>query len=141
MRCLTNTNIMVDDFDYCKKYPKNTFIHFLSHYHWDHYKGMTPGWDYGPIYCSEITKNLILANFPDIKNITTAEMNTKFKVPLDPEGKRVIEATFFDANHIPGSVIILFEGFMGTILHTGDMRFKDSMVYDNTVLYPIEKAE
>jgi hypothetical protein len=33
MRIITNTNILVDDFDYCKNYPKNTFIHFLTHFH------------------------------------------------------------------------------------------------------------
>lgn len=33
MRALTNTNIMVDDFDFCKEFPKNTFLHFLTHFH------------------------------------------------------------------------------------------------------------
>ena len=139
MRALTNTNIIVDDFDYCKNYPKKTFIHFLSHYHGDHYKGMTPGWDYGPIYCSEITKMLILANFPNIADIRTAPLNTKFEILLDSKDQKKVEITFFDANHIPGSVMMLFQGYMGTILHTGDMRFKDSMLYENTILYPIEK--
>jgi len=139
MRVLTNTNIIVDDFDYCKNYPKGTFIHFLTHYHADHYEGMSPGWDYGPIYCSQITKNLIEYNFPNITNIHTVEMNKRFVVPLNKDGTKTIHATFFDANHIPGSVMILFEGYMGTILHTGDMRFKDSMLLENTVLYPEEK--
>lgn len=33
MRLITNTNIIVDDFEFAKDYPKNTFIHFLSHFH------------------------------------------------------------------------------------------------------------
>ncbi len=41
MRVITNTNIIVDNFDYCKSYPKNTFIHFLTHFHQDHWFGLT----------------------------------------------------------------------------------------------------
>lgn len=33
MRLITNTNIIVDDFELCKDYPVNQFIHFLSHFH------------------------------------------------------------------------------------------------------------
>jgi len=31
--------------------------------------------------------------------------------------------------------MILFKGYMGTILHTGDMRFKKEF-FDNKILYP-----
>ena len=41
MRVITNTNIIVDDFNYCKIYPKKTFIHFMTHFHADHYEGLT----------------------------------------------------------------------------------------------------
>ena len=53
MRVITNTNIVVDDFDFAKDYPKNTFIHFLSHFHLDHYEGLSALWDYGPIFCTD----------------------------------------------------------------------------------------
>lgn len=33
MRLITNTNIIVDDFELAKDYKPNTFIHFLSHFH------------------------------------------------------------------------------------------------------------
>lgn len=46
-RVITNTNIIVDDFDFCKSFPKGTFIHFLTHFHSDHYEGLSPLWDYG----------------------------------------------------------------------------------------------
>lgn len=46
-----------------------------------------------------------------------------------------IEVTFLDANHCPGSVMILFKGHMGTILHTGDMRFSKNF-YNYNHLYP-----
>ena len=32
--------------------------------------------------------------------------------------------------------MILFEGYMGTILHTGDMRFSDSFFDQCSYLYP-----
>ncbi len=40
-----------------------------------------------------------------------------------------------DACHCPGAVMLLFRGKMGTILHTGDFRFSESML-DNEILFP-----
>ena len=68
-RIITNTNIIVDDFNFCKSFPKNTFIHFLTHFHSDHYEGLSPLWDYGPIYCTSLTRQFILNKYPKIKNI------------------------------------------------------------------------
>ena len=48
-----------------------------------------------------------------------------------------ITVTFFDANHCPGAVMILFQGYMGTVLHTGDCRFNPGwMVERYNLLYP-----
>lgn len=137
MRLLTNTNIMIDDFDYCKNFPKFTFIHFLTHFHADHWYGMTPNWDYGLIYCSEATKILILNKFPKLESlINTNEILIPFEIKLNNNEELKIKVTFFDAHHIPGSIMILFDGFMGTILHTGDFRFCDEMIMENKILYP-----
>ena len=76
-RIITNTNIIVDDFDFCKSFAKNTFVHFLTHFHSDHYEGLSPKWDYGPIYCTQTTKNFILHKYPKIKNINACEFYTK----------------------------------------------------------------
>ena len=141
MRIITNTNIIVDDFDYCKNYPKNTFIHFLSHFHADHWFGMTPLWDYSPIYCSEITRKLILNKFPLLdKFITTFPLNELNTIFLNKNPEFRVDIMFFDAHHIPGSVMILFDGFMGTILHTGDFRFRPEMIIENEYLYPLSKS-
>jgi len=140
MRIITSTNIIVDDFDYCKNFPKNTFVHFLSHFHQDHWFGLSPLWDYGPIYCSKITKKLILNKFPLLDEYITTfplnELNTIF-LNKDPEFR--VDVMFFDAHHIPGSIMILFDGYMGTILHTGDFRFREEMITENEYLYPLVK--
>lgn len=83
MRVITNTNIIVDDFDYCKNFPKGFFIHFLTHFHADHYFGMSTCWNYGPIYCTELTKNMILSVYPKIPNITALELNKKYTIKLN----------------------------------------------------------
>ena len=42
---------------------------------------------------------------------------------VDGHGGRVpITVTPIDAHHCPGSAMFLFEGYFGTILHTGDFR-------------------
>jgi Cft2 family RNA processing exonuclease len=34
-----------------------------------------------------------------------------------------LTVTLFDANHCFGAVMVLIEGYMGTILYSGDIRF------------------
>ena len=65
---------------------------------------------------------------------------------LDEEKTISVKLYLFDANHTPGlivelnfclgSVLILFSGYMGTILHTGDMRFTSRWFTENSILYP-----
>ena len=43
-------------------------------------------------------------------------------VALDDTGTENMTVTAIDANHIPGALMFLFEGYFGTILHTGDFR-------------------
>ena len=116
----------VDAFRYgavegCKAY-------FLSHFHSDHYIGLTSTWCHGPIYCSKVTGNLLRQQLRvDPQWVVDLEWETKTEVP-NTEGAFV---TMISANHCPGSSLFLFEKIMTRgngnsklqrILHCGDFR-------------------
>ena len=54
-------------------------------------------------------------------------------VPLDSEGKETMTVTGIDANHIPGSLMFIFEGYFGVIVHTGDFRY--GLGYNYSFIY------
>ena len=83
--------------------------------------------------CSEITKNL-LVNIMKVNEcyIRSVPLRKEFNV----EGVLV---TFYEANHCPGAVIILFKMPDGKYhLHTGDLRFNlDVQDHKNLMKFPI----
>ncbi|KAH7328865.1 DNA repair metallo-beta-lactamase-domain-containing protein [Stachybotrys elegans] len=117
-------SICVDAFRYgavegCKAY-------FLSHFHSDHYIGLTAKWCHGPIYCSKVTGSLVK------KQLRTAAewvVELEFDKSYDIPGTGA-SVTMIPANHCPGSSLFLFEKPQGTspnsrpkrILHCGDFR-------------------
>ncbi|SLM37695.1 metallo-hydrolase oxidoreductase [Lasallia pustulata] len=117
--------ICVDAFRYgavegCKAY-------FLSHFHSDHYIGLTSSWCHGPIYCSRVTANLVRQQLRvDPKWVFDLEFDRKIEVP----GTQCVEVTMIPANHCPGSSLYLFEKVVGKgrnpkkqrVLHCGDFR-------------------
>ena len=115
-------SIAVDAFRYgavegCKAY-------FLSHFHSDHYVGLTANWTHGPIYCSKVTGSLVKNQLRTAaKYVVELEFEEKVPVP-DTEG---VFVTMIPANHCPGSSLFLFEktlpgGRTQRILHCGDFR-------------------
>uniref|UniRef100_A0A0E0IKA7 SAM domain-containing protein n=1 Tax=Oryza nivara TaxID=4536 RepID=A0A0E0IKA7_ORYNI len=123
--CIPGTPFRVDAF----RYLRGDCCHwFLTHFHVDHYQGLTKSFCHGKIYCSSVTANLV---------------HYKIGIPWDrlhvlPLNEKItiagVNLTCFDANHCPGAVIILFEPSNGkAVLHTGDFRFSSEMA-NNRVL-------
>ena len=116
MGLLTHTNIIVDDFNYGRSNSCFNYIYFLSHMHSgrpaspDHYQGLSNDWEFGPIYCSAITKRVLLNKFPLIQNVVSLDLNTEYELYLNKEKSLKAKVVLFDANHIIGSVMFLFEG-------------------------------
>jgi DNA cross-link repair 1A protein len=117
--------ICVDAFRYGSVQGCNAY--FLSHFHSDHYVGLTSGWCHGPIYCSKVTANLVKQQLRvDPKWVVPLEFESKFDVP----GTQGVAVTMIPANHCPGSSLFLFEKIVGKgsnpkvqrVLHCGDFR-------------------
>lgn len=64
-------------------------------------------------------------------------MDVPHYIYFTPDKTEGFTVHLFDANHILGSVMILFQGRMGTILHTGDFRYTNRM-FENPILFPME---
>ncbi|KAL1855658.1 DNA cross-link repair protein PSO2/SNM1 [Diaporthe australafricana] len=124
-------HICVDAFRYgavdgCRAY-------FLSHFHSDHYIGLTANWTHGPIYCSKVTGSLVKSQLKTAEKYVV-ELEFEKKVPIP--GTDGAFVTMIPANHCPGSSLFLFEKSVSNpnphahskekrvqrILHCGDFR-------------------
>lgn len=117
--------IAVDAFRYGAVKGQNAY--FLSHFHSDHYIGLTSSWTHGPIYCSKVTGNLVRQQLRvDPKWVVDIEFEQKTLIP----GTQGVSVTMISANHCPGSSLFLFEKESGKekhtklqrVLHCGDFR-------------------
>ncbi|XP_011081952.1 DNA cross-link repair protein SNM1 [Sesamum indicum] len=117
--CIPGTPFRVDAFKYLRRDCSHWF---LTHFHLDHYQGLTRSFCHGIIYCSSITAKLINLKIGiSWDKIQVLPLNQKINVAG-------IDVTCFDANHCPGAIIILFEPPNGkSVLHTGDFRFCEEM--------------
>ncbi|MFH4974885.1 hypothetical protein AB6A40_001594 [Gnathostoma spinigerum] len=107
---------------------------FLTHAHSDHMSGLNKNWDFAPIYCSKQTAqilNVVLGNSGHSSGIhpewiTSLELNK-------PYCMGDFTVTLFDAYHVFGAVMFLFEGPLfkdGPVLCTGDFRADIDMLKD-----------
>lgn len=118
---IEGTSFAMDAFRYGK--VAGITAYFLSHFHSDHYGGLTGRWSHGPIYCNLVTANLI-------KQQLRAPEKLVHVLPMaEPVTIQGVTITLMDANHCPGACIFLFQLGDGRVhLHTGDFRFHPSML-------------
>ncbi|XP_062314268.1 5' exonuclease Apollo isoform X2 [Osmerus eperlanus] len=104
-------------------------LFFLSHMHSDHTACLTSTWSNRPIYCSPVSATLLKLKLQVREEwIHPLELGEPYLLPLDDIGKEKLTVTLLDANHCPGAVMFLFQGYFGTILYTGDFRYTPSML-------------
>lgn len=117
---IPGTNFTVDAFRY--GHIKACSAYFLTHFHADHYGGLSKRWSHGPIYCTSLTARLLKM---------CLSVNASFLHPLELATEYVIKGikvTMLEANHCPGAALILFHLPNGQcVLHTGDFRASKQM--------------
>ena len=138
--------IVVDGFQYSSLTLSR--IYFLSHFHSDHYIGLRKTFSDGIIYCTQVTANLLLRQFKiNPVHVRALPLNKPVKLDMQPNAvvspdgamsKPVqVVVTLIDANHCPGSCIMLFQiGNKSPYrfhLHTGDFRYIKSMRAHNAL--------
>ncbi|KAF0697231.1 Aste57867_12059 [Aphanomyces stellatus] len=122
-KLIRGTSIVVDGFQYAN--PALSKVYFLTHFHSDHYMGLTKSFSAGIIYCTPVTAKLVLL---------CLGVNKKYVHPLAMNQPHVLpdqqaQVTFIEANHCPGAALVLFQVRGGkTYLHTGDFRYDSSML-------------
>ena len=129
-KIIQSTNIIVDGFQ-VPNYNSSTY--FLSHFHSDHFTGITSDWKQGTIFCSHTTATLVHQQLGVEKRyLCPVKLNTPtlLTAPEDTKNQHVI-FTLLDANHCPGAVMIFFQIGPTRILHVGDFRFSRSIMLDN----------
>ena len=74
--------------------------YFLTHYHGDHTCGLHAAFDLGTIYCSEVTKRLVVRDMGVKDKLVVA-------LPLDGSPVEIegVAVTAMDANHCPGAIM------------------------------------
>lgn len=92
---IPGTDFVCDGFMYAKSAQTRNF--FLTHFHSDHYGGITKNWNAGVIYCSLETANLVHQKLGvDKKYLHPLGLMT----PTVIESKgRPVTVTLMDANH------------------------------------------
>lgn len=118
-------SICVDAFRYGA--VKGCNAYFLSHFHSDHYIGLTANWSHGPIYCSKVTGSLVKSQ---LRTAAKWVKELEFEETVEIPGTEGVTVTMLPANHCPGSSLFLFEKHIGQgpnkrkqrILHCGDFR-------------------
>jgi hypothetical protein len=138
---IPGTDFITDGFYYAGSLTQN---YFLTHFHSDHYGGITKKWNEGIIYCSVSfsfvscldckTTCFLTHHCMQIPTANLVHQNLgveqKYLHPLPMNEPTIIyckdrpvKVTLLDANHCPGAVMFLFEVGNRRVLHVGDFRW------------------
>lgn len=119
-----NKNIIAVD-AFCYEADPKISIYLLTHFHSDHYGGMTKSWDRGSlIVCTDITSRLMNLKFKyPFEKMLVLSYNQTMKIPNTD-----ITITCLDANHCPGAGIFILECNGLRYLHCGDFRCDQEMI-------------
>lgn len=117
---IPNTNFTVDAFSYGLIHGCTCY--FLTHFHSDHYMGLTKKFCQ-QLYCTQTTAKLVTQCIQvNSSFINCLEFNKEYTIDN-------VRVTLIEANHCPGSAMILFKLASGEYyLHTGDFRANQSML-------------
>ncbi|XP_027348214.1 5' exonuclease Apollo [Abrus precatorius] len=101
-------------------------LYFLTHLHSDHTHGLSSTWSHAPLFCSPLTAKLIPSKFPrfDLSLLRILQPNTPYTLSLSSPSPTTLHVTAINACHCPGSIMLLFRGEFGCVLHTGDFRWE-----------------
>ena len=112
-KIIQGTSLAVDAF--CYGDLPGVQYYLLSHFHYDHYHGLSRTWS-KRIVCTPVTKRLLLSKLKVQESlIITISVDETLKL-----GECLVTA--LEANHCPGAVMFLIKTPVSTILHTGDFR-------------------
>ena len=112
--------IVVDQFSF-RLQTETAFL--LTHWHKDHLKGLTYKWNKGIIYCSEITRDILLRARPYINSSQVIGM-----IPYKSYFIHGVEVIMMDSHHMIGGAMFYFKRDQQTVLYTGDYRYSPSMI-------------
>jgi hypothetical protein len=105
-------------------------FYFLTHFHSDHYTGLTPFFSKGIVWTTEATARLVCSRL----GLPSEQVRA---VPLSRAGAlrpvelcNGVEAILLDANHCPGAGMVVFRcrALKRVVLHCGDMRASSEAV-------------
>ena len=115
------TTFLVDGFKFANEKTKS---YFLTHFHGDHYTGLSEKFHHGTIYCSEITYRLA-TSYLGVKADLFQIIKTGATVKVEGVTVHAI-----DANHCPGALQLVFQVGDRTYIHSGDLRYHSGMKHE-----------
>mmetsp|Transcript_48426 Transcript_48426/g.103548 ORF Transcript_48426/g.103548 Transcript_48426/m.103548 type:complete len:663 (+) Transcript_48426:30-2018(+) len=119
MVVLENCNVAIDEFNVGTGF----FVYFLTHAHRDHMVGLSSQWKRGVIYCTAVTRALVLRRYPGLRQwVRDLPLDEPVEIGLTSNDSVRGVVVLYDAQHCPGSALVYLDASFGRVLHCGDCR-------------------